>query len=109
MTVREAREIVRRFDERKKLTDEDVFMFTEAMSFLVNELHDPRDMMHLGGYYYEIKKFDLALKYYELADEYGDKWAPEGLGYIWYYGRTGERDYKKDSDNNSYRNSIFFF
>lgn len=95
MTIREAREIVRRFDERKKLTDEDVFMFTEAMSFLVNELHDPRDMMHLGGYYYEIKKFDLALKYYEMAAMYDYDPAYECLGYIWYYGRTGERDFKK--------------
>ena len=38
---------------------------------------------------------DLALKYYEMADSYGDEWAPEGLGYIWYYGRTGEKDYEK--------------
>ena len=70
-------------------------MFTEALSFLIEAEHNPKDMMHLGGYYYEIKKFDLALKYYELAVSYDYDPAYECLGYIWYYGRTGERDYNK--------------
>ncbi len=95
MTVEEARNIVRRFDENRKLSDEDVFMFTEAMGYLIETLHDPKDMMHLGGYYYEIKKFDLALKYYELAATYDYDPAYECLGYVWYYGRTGVKDYKK--------------
>ena len=62
MTVKEARKIVENFDENKNLTEEDVFMFTEAMNFLIEEEHNPEDMMYLGGYYYEIKHFDLALK-----------------------------------------------
>ena len=95
MTVDEARKIVRRFDENKKLTEDDVFMFTEAMNYLIETFHDPHDMMHLGGYYYKIKKFDLALKYYEMAATYDLPSAYECLGYIWYYGRTGERDFKK--------------
>ncbi len=95
MTVKEARKIAQSFDENHKLTDEDVFMFTEAMNYLIDELHDPKDMMYLGGYYYEIKKFDLALKYYEMAAACDYDSAYECLGYIWYYGRTGERDYKK--------------
>ncbi|MCR4791781.1 MAG: sel1 repeat family protein [Lachnospiraceae bacterium] len=95
MTVKEARKIVQSFDERKKVTEDDVFMFTEAMNFLIEEEHDPRDMMWLGGYYYEIRKFDLALKYYEMAASYDHDPAYECLGYIWYYGRTGEKDYKK--------------
>ena len=70
-------------------------MFTEAMNFLIEEEHDPGDMMYLGGYYYEIKRFDLALKYYEMAATYDYDPAYEGLAYIWYYGRTGERDFKK--------------
>lgn len=95
MTVDEARKIIRRFDENKKLTEDDVFMFTEAMNYLIETFHDPHDMMHLGGYYYKIKKFDLALKYYEMAATYDLPSAYECLGYIWYYGRTGERDFKK--------------
>ena len=95
MTVKEAREIVRRFDEGKKFTDEEEFLFIEAMNFLIEEKKDPRDMMYLGGYYYELKRFDLALKYYGMAAAMDYDEAYECLGYIWYYGRTGERDYKK--------------
>jgi len=52
-------------------------------------------MMYLGGVYYDMKNFDLALKYYEMAASMDYDEAYECLGYIWYYGRTGERDYKK--------------
>ncbi len=95
MTVKEAREIAEKFDENHNPSEEDVFMFTEAMNFLIEENHDPDDMLYLGGYYYGIKRFDLALKYYEMAASYDYDPAYECLGYIWYYGRTGERDYKK--------------
>ena len=95
MTVYEARKIVADFDENQGITDEDEFMFTEAMNFLIEEEKNPDDMMYLGGYYYEQKHFDLALKYYEMAAEYGDLNAIVGLGYIWYYGRTGERNFEK--------------
>ncbi len=95
MTVEEARQIARDFDENKKFAKEDEFAFIEAMNFLIEELHDPSDMMWLGGYYYELKHFDLALKYYEMAAALDYDEAYECLGYIWYYGRTGEKDYKK--------------
>lgn len=95
MTVKEARKLVSQFDENKKITPEDEFVFIEAMNYLIEKEHDPADMMWLGGYYYEIRKFDLALKYYEMAATYDYDEAYECLGYIWYYGRTGERDYKK--------------
>jgi len=100
MTVKEARAIVNEFaDNTKRVSDEDFFMFTEAMCFLINEEHRPQDMMYLGGVYYEMKRFDLALKYYEMAATYDYDEAYECLGYIWYYGRTGERDYKKAFEN----------
>ncbi|MCR5268522.1 MAG: hypothetical protein K6E16_08400, partial [Lachnospiraceae bacterium] len=95
MTIREARNIARAFERNHNATDDDVFQFTEAMNYLIEELHDPADMMYLGGYYYEIRRFDLALKYYEMAATYDYDPAYECLGYIWYYGRTGERDYEK--------------
>lgn len=95
MTIKEAEKIVRDFNENSIPNEEDEFMFIEAMNYLIEERKSPRDMLYLGGYYYEQKKFDLALKYYEMAAamDYDD--AYECLGYIWYYGRTGERDYKK--------------
>ena len=95
MTVDEARQIASGFDENRNPTEEEDFLFTEAMNYLIEELHDPADMLYLGGYYYQEKHFDLALKYYEMAASFDYDPAYECLGYIWYYGRTGERDYKK--------------
>ncbi len=95
MTTDEARIIVEDFEENSNPSDEQVFMFIESMEFLIDKEHDPADMMWLGGYYYEIKRFDLALKYYEMAATFNYEPAYECLGYIWYYGRTGEKDYKK--------------
>ena len=95
MTINEARNIQDEFYENQNPTEEEVFLFTEAMNFLIEEEHNPADMLSLGGYYYEIKRFDLALKYYEMAATYDYDPAYECLGYIWYYGRTGERDFKK--------------
>lgn len=96
MTTKEARQIVYNFDDgTQNPSEEEFFLFTEAMDFLISKEHSPRDMMYLGGVYYEKKLFDLALKYYEMAASYDYDPAYECLGYIWYYGRTGERDYKK--------------
>ena len=95
MTIKEAKEIYREYSYKSVLSNDEEFMLIEALEFLIDETKETRWMVELGGYYYEQREFDLALKYYEMADTYGDKWAPEGLGYIWYYGRTGERDYKK--------------
>ncbi len=95
MTEKEAREIADAFYENRKFSKEEVFLFTEAMDYLIEKNHDPSDMLYLGGYYYEIKRFDLALKYYEMAASFDFDPAYECLGYIWYYGRTGKRDFKK--------------
>lgn len=95
MTISEAKHIVWDFEELVTPTEDDIFMYTEALSFLIKETKDPRYMMDLGGYYYGKKIFDLAEKYYLLADEYDYEEAAACLGYIYYYGRTGSPDYKK--------------
>ena len=95
MTIREAKDIVEKHELKSVLSPDEEFMLTEAFNYIIEETKDPRYMVRLVGYYYEQKNFDPALKYYEMADSYGDKWAPEGLGYIWCYGRTGEKDYEK--------------
>ena len=95
MTVNEAREIADEFREKNNPTEEEIFLFTEAMNFLIEEEKNPGDMLYLGGVYYEMKQYDLALKYYEMAATMDFEPAFECLGYIWYYGRTGEVDYKK--------------
>ena len=95
MTKKEAQNIAYEFSRNTNPTEDEIFLFTEAMKYLIEEDKSPKDMVYLGGFYYEIKKFDLALKYYEMAATYDYPVAYECLGYIWYYGRTGEKDYKK--------------
>ena len=98
MTIREALEICDEFRRNNGNYDEDdFFIYTEALKYLIDESMDPEYMFELGGAYYCEKEYDLALKYYEMTVEY-DKdniAALGGLGYIWYYGRTGTVDYKK--------------
>ena len=98
MDITEAKKTIRIFSGKSVLSDDEEFMLLEALEYMIKETGETHWMTELGGYHYEKKNFDLALKYYEMADEFGDKWAPEGLGYIWYYGRTGKKDYKKAFD-----------
>ena len=95
MNVTDAKKIYEQYISKSVLSPDEEFMLLEAIQFLAEKTGDTRWMRELGGIYYEQKNFELALKYYEMADEFGDAWAPEGLGYIWYYGRTGKRDYEK--------------
>ncbi len=95
MTIIEARQIIREYYDNTNPTGEDKFLCVEAMSYLIEETKDPSFMNSLGAFYYEDRQFDLACKYYEMAAEYNDLHATSNLGYIWYYGRTGERNYEK--------------
>ena len=95
MTITEAKQIELDFYCKESPTEEDIFAFTEALGLLISETKNPRYMMELGSFYYENKYFDLALKYYEMASEYRGLDADICLGYIWYYGRTGKRDFEK--------------
>lgn len=95
MTILEARRICTEYYYKTNPSEEDSFLYTEALKFLIEEAKDADYMVELGGLYYESRQFDLALKYYELAAEYNNLYAISNLGYIWYYGRTGERNYEK--------------
>ena len=95
MTSQEAKRIINRYVSNDNPTQDDEFVFVEALQFLIETENDTDSMVNLGGFYYEKGKYDLAEKYYLLADENGDKWAADGLGFIYYYGRVGARDYKK--------------
>lgn len=94
MTIKEAKKIVKK-TEQSNPTEAQMLSLKDALEFLIDETQDPGYMMYLGGIYYDERRFDLALKYYEMAEEQDDDSAYECLGYIWYYGRTGEKDYKK--------------
>lgn len=95
MDIRTAERIARKYRVKPSLNEDEEFEYTESLNYLIEETKDPEYMVELGSYYYGLKKFDLALKYYEMAHMCGDVWAAEGLGYIWYYGRTGVTDYEK--------------
>lgn len=96
MTISEAQIIVDQFHRNNgNYTEEEFFIFTEAIALLIQETKNSDYMMELGGYYYEQKNYELALKYYNMAAEQGNESAIVGLGYIWYYGRTGTVDYEK--------------
>ena len=76
-------------------SEKDLFAFTEAAKFPIEETGDPEYIFFLGGVYCEESSFELALKYYVMAAEKNYEPALIGLGYIWYYERTGTVDYKK--------------
>ena len=98
VTIREALIICDKFRRNNGNYDEDTFfIYTEALKYLINETMDPEYMFELGRAYYYEKEYGLALKYYEMTVEYDKNniGALGGLGYIWYYGRTGKVDYKK--------------
>ena len=95
MTISEAQKNIEEYYEISNPREEDDFVYIESLEYLIEKTNESRYMLELGGFYYEIEKFDLALKYYEMAAMKDDDRAYECLGYIWYYGRTGEVDYKK--------------
>ena len=81
MTVAEAMQIEMVFYDKQSSTEDEVFAFTEALGLLIEETKNPRYMMELGGCYYEEKRFDLVLNYYEMAAEYNYPEADICLGY----------------------------
>ena len=95
MTIEEAKAICKRFHQPSNPSNEDSIVYTEALNYLARETENPDMMVELGSYYYEQRDFSLALKYYEMAAEKNNLYAIANLGYIWYYGRTGTKDYEK--------------
>ena len=95
MTSSEARRIIDSYYSKNVHSEDEDFLFVEALEYLVVTEDDPRAMMDLGGHYYALRKYDLALKYYEMASNLDYDDADECLGYVWYYGRTGTKDYDK--------------
>lgn len=94
-SISEAQSAVERFESDNAPTKDGEFMYIEALHYLFDETGEGEYISRLAGYYYEQRRFDLALKYYEQAADKGVLHAFEGLGYIYYYGRTGEPDYEK--------------
>jgi hypothetical protein len=97
-SIESSKKIVESYYEKKTPSEEDDNLFVEALEYLIEKTGELKYATQLGGFYYEQKNFDLALKYYLLGAEANDKYALLGLGYIYYYGRCGEVDYKRAFD-----------
>ena len=95
MTIADALKIRQDYYDNEKKTADDEFMYTEALTTLIRESGKPEYMAELAWYYCGLKRFDLEIKYLEMAAECGYGPAYEELGYMWYYGQHGEKDYKK--------------
>ena len=95
MKPHDALNILTEYYDKQCPIEEDEFLFTEALSYLIEETKDPKYMTELAWYYCSKKRFDIELKYLELAAKYGYIPAIEELGYMWYYGQHGEQDFKK--------------
>lgn len=75
--------------------ESDRILYVESLEYLIAETKDPKYMTELAWYYCDMKRFDLEIKYLEMAAEYGYLPAYEELGYMYYYGQHGVQDYKK--------------
>lgn len=95
LTIEHAQTIVKDYYDLKNPSEEEDFLFVEALEYLIYETNQSRYMMELGAWYYGRKQFDLAEEYYLKAAELKDIDAYQCLGYIYYYGRVGKPDYKK--------------
>ncbi|MCR5800297.1 MAG: hypothetical protein K6G69_09500 [Lachnospiraceae bacterium] len=91
----DALKILQDYYDNGNPTEDEEFLFVEALNYLIDQTKDPRYMTELGWYYCSQKRFDLEIRYLEMAAEYGYLPAMEELGYMWYYGQHGEQDYKK--------------
>lgn len=95
MNVADALKMMNEYFDITDPTADDEFRFTESLSYLIEETKEPRYMVELGWYYCTKKRFDLEIKYLEMAAEYGYLPAMTELGYMWYYGQHGVLDYEK--------------
>jgi prefoldin subunit 5 len=70
MTINEARNIQDEFHENQNPTEEEVFLFIEAMNFLIDEECNPADMLSLKIYEEGLgveKDMDKAIEFYKRA------------------------------------------
>ncbi|MCR5282809.1 MAG: hypothetical protein K6E18_05515 [Lachnospiraceae bacterium] len=95
MKTAQALKLLAEYYDKPNPTEDDEFLFTEALGYLIEETKDPKYMTELAWHYCSKKRFDIEIKYLEMAAEYGYIPAIEELGYMWYYGQHGEKDYKK--------------
>ena len=98
MDTSKALQAIQKYYDIENPTEDDDFIFTESLKIMITETKDPKYMADLAWYYCDRKRFELEIKYLEMAAEYGYGPACAELGYMWYFGQHGEKDYKKAFD-----------
>ncbi len=95
MTISDAKQILMDYHNLSNPTENDEIGYVEALEYMIDRTKESRYMTELGWFYCTKKRFDMEIRYFEMAVEYGDGRAAEELGYMWYYGQHGEQDYEK--------------
>lgn len=95
MTNTEAQKAIINYYDKENPTKADEFVYTEALMYLIKTTKSPQYMSDLAWFYNTKKCFSLERKYLEMAAEYDDLSAIIELGYLWFYGNSGEKDYDK--------------
>lgn len=90
----EAKKIIRQYSPNSSDKSE-TELYTQALEYLIRETGDAGYIEKLGSFCYENGQYSTSLKHFEAAAEKGSSKALVGLGCIWFYGKTGERDYEK--------------
>ena len=95
MNLGEALNIKAEYYDKSVRTEYDDLIFANALEYLIDYTNDARFMTELAWHYCANRRFDLEFKYLEMALAHGDSGALVGLGYMWYYGHNGEKDYER--------------
>lgn len=92
--IQEAWDNVKKYTNRYNCSDDELILFEESLKFLyeTDSIDRQTHAYNLASFYYSCEKYELAAKYFELADI---PLAYDKLAEIWYYGLCGTVDYKK--------------
>lgn len=96
MTKEEAYKIIEDYNYCYDKKYEDDLNYLNALNYLIEQEEDNSNyLLAKGAFYYEHKNFNEAIKYYVMSASKNNYQALTNLGYIYYYGRCGEKNYEK--------------
>ena len=102
MTLNDALEITKEYQNIGALLPDEEFMLIEALTFLIDYYGETFDgsvyMFNLGTHYLRRGEYSLAEKYLQRSASCDNEYACQPLGLIWYYGLNGSVDYEKAFD-----------
>lgn len=91
MDIDKAWEIVKKYSKLRTFSEEEMFLYEEALNYILQdalEISETCDLwnadveagaFNLADFYEKIGKYDLAIKYYKLSEEYGCDFAKDRI------------------------------